>query len=1022
MRPNLRTKLLRIGSALVTPRVRKLAAWLVALWLALVAFGWLLAPALAKSLLTEQLAKALGREVTIETIAIQPLNLSARIDGLSVKDRSGGEQLGFEQLVVNFSVLSIAQAGIVVDEIRLQAPRVSVTHLADGRFDVSDLLDKWLGSNEKSPSPLPRFSLNNIQISNGHFVLDDRLRGVRHTAESVNFSLPFISSLPGKVDVFVQPAFSAVVDGAKVTLEGQAKPFAASHASALELRLQDLDLSRLQPWLPATSPVRLKAGNLATELKLDFALHADGAPSVSLSGTAQLSGLALTEASGAPFLAVDKLELALDPTDPLQGPWQIGQLGLEGLRAGQGESKPPLQMDRLQVRQARLDLQKRHVDAQEVQATAAHARIVRTPQGELDWIRLPAPGPLPSAASGPRHLPEAGADWVARVGRVTLEASTLRFEDRSLSPAVVQDIGPFSLNAENLDSTPGHTNAFTLAATVNGTGAVQAQGTLQLQPLALQLRLDARALPVSPLQAYLSPYLNATMVQGLLSGNGELDIRQPHSAIAAAYKGSLTLGQFSAADPANNPDFLKWKSLYVGGIDFQTEPARLNIGEMALSDFYARLILSKEGRLNLADIVRSPAGPDSTRDGPPGADNTPPMPIQIAKITLQNGQVNFSDRFVRPNYSANITRLGGRVQNLSSAADTLAELDLRGTYAGNAPVHISARLNPLAQKKFLDLQAEVSSVDLVDFSPYSGKYAGYKIDKGKLSLTASYKLENRQLTAENRVFVDQLTFGEKVESPDATQLPVHLAIALLKNNRGEIDLRLPISGSLDDPQFSIGGLIFKAIANLFVKAVTAPFALLGSLFGHSEELSSIDFAPGRASLDPAALQKLEMLAKAMREREGLTLEITGSANQASDEEGLRRAALERAMQAEKRKDLAGRTRESLSELDLKIADSEYATYLKRAYQQARFPKPRNLIGLPKDLPLQEMEKLMLTQQSVTEDELRTLATARAQAAQSWLVEQGQLPLGRIFLLPVRIGPTSGASPVPGGNRVDFSLR
>jgi uncharacterized protein involved in outer membrane biogenesis len=1014
MRHKLRTRLLQPGSTGFTPRVRTLAAWLVAVWLALVAFAGLLAPPLAKSFLSEQLTRVLGREVSIDKVSISPLSLSTRIDGLSVKDRAGGEQMGFGQLDVNFSALSIAQAAIVIDGIRLQSPRIAVTHLGDGRFDVSDLLDSWLTDSGKSTSSLPRFSLNNIQISGGQFVLDDRPKGVRHTAESVNFSLPFISSLPGKMDMFVQPAFSAVVDGAKVTLRGQAKPFAASHASSLELQLQDLDLSGLQPYMPASVPVHLKAGQLAVALKVDLPRNADASPTIGLSGTAQLSGLALTEASGAPWLTLDRLELALDTTDPLRGLWQIGQLGLEGLITGQSKAGAPLKIDQLQVRQARLDLTRRRVDAEAVQATGAHARLVRSPQGQLTWIDWP------QAASSASRLSNASADgtaWVARVGRLALEASSLRFEDRSISPAAVQDIGPLSLGVENLDSSPGHPNAFTLAAAVNGSGALQARGTLQLQPLALQLQLDARALPVSPLQGYLSPYLNATMVQGLLSGAGALDIRQPHGAIAAGYKGSLTLGQFSAADPAGNPDFLRWKSLYIGGIDFQSAPARLNIGETALSDFYARLILSPQGRLNLADIIRTPASPEQ-----PGAGSTPPMPIQIAKVTLQNGQVSFSDRFVRPNYTANITRLGGRVENLSSAADSVADLDLRGSYAGNAPVHISARLNPLAHKKFLDLQAEVSSVDLVDFSPYSGKYAGYKIDKGKLSLNASYKLQDRQLTAENRVFIDQLTFGEKVESPDATQLPVHLAIALLKNNRGEMDLHLPISGSLDDPQFSIGGLIFKAIANLFVKAITAPFAVLGSIFGHGEELSNITFAPGRSSLEPAALQKLEVLAKAMRERESLKLEITGSADRASDEEGLQRAALEQAMQAEKRKDLSGRTRESLSEQDLKITDSEYATYLKRSWQQARFPKPRNLIGLPKDLPLQEMEKLMLTNQSVTEDELRALATARAQAAQNWLVEQGQVPPGRIFLLPVRTATASGGSPDAGGSRVGFSLR
>jgi outer membrane protein OmpA-like peptidoglycan-associated protein len=398
------------------------------------------------------------------------------------------------------------------------------------------------------------------------------------------------------------------------------------------------------------------------------------------------------------------------------------------------------------------------------------------------------------------------------------------------------------------------------------------------------------------------------------------------------------------------------------------------------------------------------------------------MPIQIAKVTLKNGRVEFSDRFVKPNYSATVTQLGGSVKGLSSAPDTLADLDLRGNYASNAPVQITARFNPLTEKKFLDLQAKVSDIDLVDLSPYSGKFAGYNINKGKLSLDTAYKLQDRQLTAQNRLMIDQLTFGDKVESPDATQLPVQLAIALLKNNRGQIDIELPIEGSLDDPQFSVGGLIFKVIGNLFVKAVTSPFALLGSLFGDSQELSQLGFAPGRASLDETAVQKLQTLSKAMREREGLTLEITAGSDSGTDPEGLRRALLERAVLSEKRKDMTPSQRENTPLADMRLDSSEYATYLTRAYQQAKFPKPRNGLGQTQALPVEEMEKLMLANLSVGEDELRTLATRRAQVVQGWLVEQGQVPLSRIFLLPVKLGTAAPGGGEVGQNRVSFSLR
>lgn len=1009
-------------------RAPKILAWLLAGWLLLLALGYFVAPPLARSVLAAQLGKALGRDVAIERVAINPLNLSVDVMGLSVKDRAGAEQLGFAQLHIDLSSASVAQAGIVVDDIRLLAPRVAITRLADGRYDISDWLDRWASGAPTDSGPLPRFSLNNIQITDGQFVFDDRPKGVRHTATSVKFSLPFISSLPYKADVFVLPAFSAVVDGSPLALQGRSLPFAKSHTSALKIDLDKLDLAQLQAYWPSDLPLRLKSGQLATRLSLDFAHLPDGAPSLSLSGSAQLQGLALTDAAGKPWLGLESLEVNLEKSSPLQQRWLLAQLDLRGLRLGQEAADAPLRVQTLSARQVQADLQAHRIDAESLQGSGIWARMVRSAYGTVAWLQVP--GSSSSAAGAAPADKSSPPVWSGMLGRLSLDEVGLRFEDRTLSPVAVQELTHASLSAKQLDIHPEHENTLALNATLNQTGQIKASGSVQLQPLAVRLALETQALPVEPMQGYVAPYLNTSITQGLLSNKGTLDVRQPADKLLANYKGGLTLGQFRAVDQANSADFLRWKSLYFGEVDFQLEPARLNIGEIALSDFFSRLILNPQGRLNLADILRNPASPSAdtpastpSNAGKPAASTpTAAMPIQIAKVTLQNGRVDFSDRFVKPNYSATVTHLGGSVKGLSSAPDTLADLDLRGNYASNAPVQITARFNPLTEKKFLDLQAKISDIDMVDFSPYSGKYAGYNINKGKLSMDATYKLQDRQLTAQNRLVIDQLTFGEKVESPDATQLPVQLAISLLKNNRGQIDIELPIAGSLDDPQFSIGGLIFKVIGNLFVKAVTAPFALLGSLFGDSQELSQLSFAPGRADLDETAVQKLQTLSKAMREREGLTLEITAGSDSTTDPEGLKRALLERTVLSEKRKDMTPTQRDKTPLADMRLDSSDYATYLARAYQQAKFPKPRNVLGQTQALPVDDMEKLMLANLYVGDEELRALATRRAQVVQGWLLAQGQVPLGRIFLLPVKLGASAIGAADAGHNRVNFSLR
>ncbi|WP_028995503.1 DUF748 domain-containing protein [Azonexus hydrophilus] len=677
--------------------------------------------------------------------------------------------------------------------------------------------------------------------------------------------------------------------------------------------------------------------------------------------------------------------------------------------AAQVDFGEQLQLPSLAVKALRVDLAGQRIEIGEVSNAGTRIVLRRNADGEIEWLTPPRL----KAAAGSAQKP-ASAPWLARVATLAVDDLGLRFEDRSVQPVAVQQIDGLSLSGEGLGNLANEKGRLSLQATVNKQGKLAVDGDLQAEPFASNLKIDGQAIPLASLQGYSGQFLNVLLQRGQFSAKGDASLRQEKGRLLAGYKGSATLGNLLLVDPENKADFLKWKSLHLGGIDFRLDPMRIDIREIALSDFYSRLILNEAGRLNLAGIVRQPAAPAAEAETTTVAPTEKaPLPLSIARVTLNNGMVNFSDRFVRPNYTVDIGKLGGRVTGLSSVDGTLAELELRGSYGRAAPVLISARLNPLAAKSFLDLKAEVKDVDLTGFSPYSGKYAGYLIDKGKLSLNLAYKLENQQLTATNGLFLDQLTLGERVDSPDATSLPVNLAIALLRNNRGEIDINLPISGSLDDPQFSLGGVIVKVIVNLFVKAVTSPFALLGSMFGDGEELSTLAFAPGQTQIDAAAGKKLEALARALNERSALKLDITGHADPETDREGLKRFAIEQAMQREKLADLRkqGKDVETTS-----IEPAEYPAYLARVYKAAKFPKPRNFIGLQKDLPVEEMEKLLLTHLPASDDDLRQLARVRAEQVQAWLLEQGKVAPEQLFLVPPKAGKASG------GGRVEFSLR
>ncbi|MGB0126304.1 MAG: DUF748 domain-containing protein, partial [Rhodocyclaceae bacterium] len=620
----------------------------------------------------------------------------------------------------------------------------------------------------------------------------------------------------------------------------------------------------------------------------------------------------------------------------------------------------------------------------------------------------------------------------------------------------------------NFSTQKGQQAKFALGAKINKRGSVKLSGTVGLDPLQAAVGVDAKTIEITPFQPYFADKVNVAVMRGTLSAKGNLKVDLPAGKpIKLSYRGDATVGDLHTVDKVNSADLLVWKSLHFSGVDLASvEPLKLDIREVSLADFYSRLILNANAELNLQHLVRSsdvapaaltePSAPTpeaqaeaskevkpeskAVAETPEGTAPTtvpaaaaspkpaapPPYKVVVRQVTLQNGRVNFSDYFVKPNYSADVRALGGRVAGLSSDLGTTADVELRGRVS-EAPLEILGKINPLAGNLFIDLKAGVKGIELPQFSPYSSKYAGYAIEKGKLSVDLAYKLENRRLEAQNKVFLDQLTFGDKVESPSATKLPVLLAVSLLKNSRGEIDINLPIGGSLDDPKFSLGGVIIQVIVNLIVKAATAPFALLGSMFGGGEELAYVEFDAGRSVLTAPADKKLDILAKALNDRPALKLEITGRADPATDREGLKKAAVERKVKAQKFAELAGKGESAESADAVTLEEGEYAKYLERAYKKEKFPKPRNMIGMAKDLPPAEMEKLMLANITPSQDDLQQVASQRAAAVRDYLIGKGKIPEERVFLLAPKLAAegekdddkAKGAA-VP--SRVDFSLK
>ena len=723
-----------------------------------------------------------------------------------------------------------------------------------------------------------------------------------------------------------------------------------------------------------------------------------------------------------------------------------GGVRLKNLRARlPGERQPFVRLGSLAVEGAAADLEGRSLDLGKIAVRDLAARLRREKDGSIDVAQILAPARTGGTRDAtPSKAGSAATAWRVDLGELSLDQGSLALEDRAVGAPLTHELSAIQVKARKFSTTPGQRGSLSLKATVNKTGSVALSGPLSLDPPVGDLNITAKTLGVVPAQRYLGDRLNIDITSGALSANGRASFAlSANGTLRAAYKGDLSVTDFASVDRRLAQDLLKWKALSLGAIDVALDPLKVSLDEIALADFYARVILSPEGRLNLQDLVAKPgeaAAPDATaaasapavagaaaqpiaaqREAAPAAPAAPARPsnIRIGKITLQGGNVNLSDFFIKPNYSANLTGVAGLVTEMH--ADKAGNVELRGKIDNAAPVEVLGSVNPLAKDLFLDLKASARDVELPPLSPYAVKYAGYGIARGKLSMNVKYHLESRKLAAENNIYLDQLTFGEKVESPTATQLPVTLAVALLKDRNGVIDINLPISGSLDDPQFSLGGIIVKVIVNLIVKAITAPFALIGSLFGGGEEMAYLEFAPGLATLGEGAPGKLQNLAKALTERPGLRLDVAGRADPATDREGLKRVALERAVRAQKFNALrrAGETPASADAV--KVEAAEYEKFLKGAYGEAKFAKPRNAVGLTKDLPAAEMESLLLANTPVDEDGLRLLANARAQAAKEWLTGEGKVPAERIFIVAPRL-TTDDIKDKGGPARVDFALK
>lgn len=1163
--------------------------------------GFFAAPPILRSQIEKRASAALSRPVTLQAVHFNPFTLRLELDHLHVGERDASTAfVDVDTAVINASWTSLFRMAPVLDALRLQHPQLHLARTADGRFNFSDLIDRYGAKPTDPKSPPARFALANIRVQGGDIRFDDALTQASHHVEQLEVGIPFLANLPSDTDIFVQPLLAMKVDGSPLRIEGHTKPFADSRESTMHFQFDRLDLPRYLAYVPTALPVAIPKGLLSGVLDLHF-VQSKPTAQLQLTGHLQLDDFALATPHGAPILGLRHAGAQLIDVQPLVSRYHLGTVMLDRaqlsytqradghsnfdtLTGGPAPAKDSpstdLRIDALFLGDSAvhytsasgqtLDLAKlrgalhgisllpapvgalnlmaglgggsiaakgsldlaasrmkvtlglKQVPMTPLQAVAAPTLRAPVTRGALDaagqlqldwgktinvhlsdarasvtdfalapqagerspamaWKRLDAAIPLLDLASRRAQLgdvsvhqlgmdvqrqrngtlsllellPEAPAahtkaaateaPWRWNLARLTLDDSFVDFTDLAAGPRpITVRLTGLKGHLDQLSEKLDQARPFALEGTIDR-GTFTADGTLRPAPLGADLKVSTRRLDIAPFEPYLSVPLNVTVASAHLSSDGTLHYDGRGSAPAVRYRGNAALERVRVQDKLSGDDFLRWRTLTASTLDAAVGigAPRVHVGALVLTSFYARMIINADGKLNLSDVVASPSSAPVSVTRAGGGTDTPaaaataptPLPAAVAQtpasaadirlggITLVNGQLNYTDNFIKPNYTANLTQLTGKIGAFGTTpGDPPADVAVQAALDDNSPVDISGSINPLQPVAFLDIKGKADQVELTRLAAYSNRYAGYPITAGKLNVDVHYRLDQRKLDADNHIFITQLTFGERDTSPGAKHLPVKLAVALLKDTEGNIDVNLPVSGSLDDPQFSVGGLIWRALGNLIAKAVTAPFRLLGAAFGGGHgDLGYVEFAPGSAIVDAGAQERLGKLVAILQKKPSLKLDIIGRVDPTKDRDGLRKVTVENLVRRELVLDEKGKDTDvsDAALADVRVTPDQMEKYLKRAYKHDDIAnKPRNFLGLKKSLEPDEMRSLMEANVAVDEPAMRALAKRRADAVRAWLA--GKLDAARYDEKPVQLD-AKGIEDKGKTTRVDFGL-
>lgn len=998
--------------------------------------GFFVLPPMVKSQLEQRLSAELGRRVTVEKIRVNPYALSLTLENFAIRERDDTTTfLGWRRLYVNFDALSSFAGEWVLSEIALDGFAARVEVKADQSLNFSDVLAK-LEPPKGDVAPPPAkpgrpVRVASLQVTGAKVDFSDFSRKQRFatTLGPLTFVLTEFRTAGERGAPY---RFAAATEaGEKLAWSGtlQAVPF----RSVGELTLENIALPKYAPYYSELTQADLTAGQLSVSGRYEINLT-EGQRVLKLSeGAMQLRGLQLLERANR--------EKAVD-------------------------------LPALDVVGAEVDGLTQKITMRSISLTGGQLRVRREKDGAINLLAMlqPAvatPPASPAPATAPATAPTTAATPVKQpdlaVGELALKDFQVELSDQAAPRPAQLALKGIQVSVKNISLAEGAQLPVHVALEWAPRGTVKVAGTVGLKPIKADLQTDVTDLDFLPLSPYLEQFVNVRLTQGALTASLATQVAVPAGQPpAATVAGDVKIEKLGVVDGVRNEELVGLSALTLRGLRASTAPElSVALEEITVAGPYARLVIGADKTLNLATVFPAAAAAAPTASGgavapvtapPLAGPAAPPPKIEIGKVVITDGDYRFTDRSIEPNVSTAITQFGGTIAGLSSVNLAKADVDLKATVDGAGPVAIKGQLDPLGAKTFVDLKVDFRNVELLPLSPYSGKFAGYELARGKLALDVKLLVDGKKIDAANVLTLNQFTFGSPVKSADATGLPVRLGVALLKDMDGKIVIDLPVQGRTDDPNFRIGRVVLRVIVNLLTKAAVSPFALLGSAFGGGgDELAFQEFAPGSAELQAAELKKLQTMVTALTNRPGLSVGLEGGYDAAADAFALKQVKLTEQIRRSiwETKHLADPnipppaqltlTPEDIAATIKKLFDAKFppgtqfgtplptapavvapppppAGFFKRVIRAVTFQAKRDARAAQQEnarrtvahtqavaaavaagMPVEDMRGRLAEAITVDNNDLRALAQARAQQVRDYFVTTGKIAPDRFFL-------------------------